>query len=220
MKTSDAKTGLLAAALLLSSPLVSAESQYPAADFEPVIITRNADLISKHDQAAKDREAAEQAKVAKRSQAAAASAASQSSSAAAEVDASQTGDASVSAKQESSMDNFPVALVVFALAGFVFWSTKRPASKAQEVRYDSASVAPAASVGGETGVAKYLKEVEASARKAAGTGVTRYLKTLEASAAPKAPETGVSKYIKSTDLSSKKAAPKTGVEKYLDNRGR
>lgn len=195
---SNTTTGLLAAALLLSSPLASAESKYPAADFEPQVITRDADLISKHDQAAKEREAAEQAKQAKRSQAVASSAVSKSSEAEADSTPASSAEPAVTTEGGSSMDNFPVALIVFALAGLVFWSTKRP--KGQEVRYSAAPVAPAGTVGGETGVAKYLKELEASARKAAGTGVARYLKNLEANAAPKTPETGVAKYIKSNRL--------------------
>lgn len=206
-------TGLLAA-LLLASPLAFAESQYPAADFEPVIISRDADLISKHDQAAKDREAAEQAKQAKRNQAVVAQSSAPLSAPA--TDESPSTDNTPSATQsESSMDNLPVALIVFALAGFVFWSTKRPATKAQSIQYDSVPVASAPT--GDTGVAKYLKELEAAARKAAGTGVTRYLKNLEASTAPKVIETGVAKYIKSTDMDSKKAS-QTGVEKYLNSR--
>ncbi len=218
MKTSNTTTGLLAA-LLMASPLASAESQYPAANFEPVIISRDADLIAKHGQAAKDRAVAEQAKLAKRNQAVvtpvATDQAPEATRAAADIESPKS-DNNPSNQKESSMENFPIALVVFALAGFVFWSTKRPGAKVQEVRYDTAVVSTGSA--GETGVAKYLNELEASARKAAGTGVTRYLKSLEVTTI-KAAETGVAKYIKNADLSSKKAA-ETGVERYLNSRGR
>jgi hypothetical protein len=207
VKTSNTTTGLIAA-LLLASPLASAESQYPAANFEPVIITRDADLIAKHGQAAKDREQAEQAKLAKRNQAATASASPESSEVAqpsGDAGAENSGNGAA-AQKESSMENFPIALVVFALAGFVFWSTKRPGGKTQEIRYESAAAATGGAAG-NTGVAKYLKELELAARKAAGTGVAKYLKGLEASSAKPA-----------NVPSDNKAA--TGVEKYLSSQGR
>ena len=40
-------------ALMVASPLVGAESQYPAADFQPEIIKQDAELIKQHAEAAK-----------------------------------------------------------------------------------------------------------------------------------------------------------------------
>jgi len=210
VKTSNSTTGLFAA-LLLASPLAAAEPQYPAADFEPVIISRDADLIAKHSQDSKERELAEQAKLAKRSQVASTSVSAAQPSKVAQAASLSEGAASnsPSIQKESSMENFPIALVVFALAGFVFWSTKRPGAKAQKAGYEPAVVS--SGVVGGTGVAKYLSDLDLSARKAAGTSVARYLKVVEATA-QQASETGVAKYIKTADLSPKKGV-ETGVEK-------
>ena len=49
-----------------------------------------------------------------------------------------------------------------------------------------------------SGVAKYLKNLEASEKKAVETGVARYIKDLEAST-KKSSETGVARYIKARD---------------------
>lgn len=213
MKLSDTTTISLVA-LLLASPLASAEPQYPAANFEPIIITQDADLIAKHGQAAAEREAAGQAKLAKRNQAAATETAAKSAEVSNNDEVSSSNDNSSSQKESSSMENFPIALVVLALAGFVFWSTKRPSSssKAENLSYPASSLGAASG----TGVAKYVKEIELSAKKAAGTGVTQYLRALEA-VSQKVSETRVDKYIKGADLSSKKSV-ETGVEKYLKSK--
>lgn len=213
MKLSDTTTIFLVA-LLLASPLASAEPQYPAANFQPIIITQDADLIAKHGQAAAEREAAGQAKLAKRNQSAVTETAAKPAEVSGNDEVSSSNGNFSSQKESSSMENFPIALVVLALAGFVFWSTKRPSSnsKAENIFYPASSLGSASG----TGVAKYVKEIELSAKKAAGTGVTQYLRALE-SVSQKVSETRVDKYIKGADLSSKKPT-ETGVEKYLKSK--
>jgi hypothetical protein len=77
------------------------------------------------------------------------------------------------------MENYPAGLIVLALAGLIFRSAGRSERGARKTRSDSAGL----SVGtpAETGVARYLKNLDAPARPAA-TGVARYLKNLDASA--------------------------------------
>jgi hypothetical protein len=183
----------LCAALLLASPMVGADSRYPAADFQPVIISQDADLIAKHSEAAKSR-ASESLKP---SQAAtSAVSAKQSNESAAETKPEQP----VNNKEEASMENYPIALIILALAGFIFWNSKRSGSSSTTVK-DGSPVLLSGTVGGETGVAKYLKSISESAAKV--TGVAKYLTNLEAEAKEKA--------------AVAKEASKTGVQKYLDN---
>ncbi|MGZ8216076.1 hypothetical protein [Methylomagnum sp.] len=185
----------LCVALLLASPMVGADPQYPAADFQPVIISQDADLIAKHSQAASAR-----ASESPKSTQAATSvvSANQSNPSAAETKPEQP----INNKEEASMENYPIALVILALAGFIFWSTKRSGSASQSVK-EEASALLSGTVGGETGVAKYLRSVSESAIKV--TGVSKYLTILEAEAKEKAVVA--------------KEASKTGVEKYLDSVG-
>lgn len=49
-----------------------------------------------------------------------------------------------------------------------------------------------------SGVARYLKSLEASEKKAIETGVARYIRDLEAST-KKTSETGVARYLKARD---------------------
>lgn len=182
----------LCAALLLASPMVGADPRYPAADFQPVIISQDAELIAKHSQAAK----AVQGESSKLSQVATSAVVSQ------QTNAESKPEQPLSKKEEASMENYPIALVILALAGFIFWSTKRPGAKSQIAE----QVAPRVfegTAGGETGVAKYLKSVSESA--VIVTGVAKYLINMEAEAKEKAAEA--------------KKASKTGVEKYLDGLG-
>jgi hypothetical protein len=224
VKKNDLTKGIIAA-LLLASPMAWAESQYPAADFEPKIISQDADLIAKHNQAAKERAATEQAGArannsAKQSQ--------PSTTAPASTEQSKP-DAAVATSD--STGNFPVILIVLALGGLVFWTTKRSGSTAQEAQSAYTGLSGSTAPAGETGVAKYLKSLPASARgetgvakylkslpvsaKAAETGVAKYLKNLPASAKATVAETGVAKYLKSLPASAKATVAETGVAKYL-----
>lgn len=180
-------TKAVLAALLLASPLARADSEYPAANFEPVVISQDADLIAKHAAAAKERAAAVQAMQAKQ--------ASESSTASASVDQPNTGV--VAPKAENPLaENFPIALIVLGLVGFIFWSNRKSGTTVQAAQ--PKVVAPVSGgATGETGVAKYLKNLSASAAPAvAETGVAKYLKNVAASVKPAVAETGVAKYLK------------------------
>jgi hypothetical protein len=176
-------------ALLLASPMAWAESQYPAADFEPVILFQDADLIAKHGEAAKERERA----LAEQARAEASRLAEPSQPATPSASAGQAGPAAGIKSGNFLTENYPILLIALALAGFVFWSSRRPAAKAPEIRYEPPGITGRATA--ETGVARYLKSLPAKA-PAAETGVSRYLKSLPASAKAAAAETGVARYIK------------------------
>jgi hypothetical protein len=180
-------TNAFLTALLLASPMAWAESQYPAADFEPVILFQDADLIAKHGEAAKERERAlaEQA----RAEASRLAELSQPTT----PSAGEAGPAAGIKSGNFLTENYPILLIALALAGFVFWSSRRPAAKAPEIRYEPPGITGRATA--ETGVARYLKSLPAKA-PAAETGVSRYLKSLPASAKAAAAETGVARYIK------------------------
>jgi hypothetical protein len=209
VKANNLTRGLFAA-LLLASPLALAETQYPAANFEPVIITQDADLIAKHGQAAKVRAAAEQAKAGASSGPTATPTVSTQQ---AKADSAESKpEPSITKKEESSMELFPIVLVVLALGGLVFWNSKKSKPAEQEI---TAAPAPAFQASaGETGVARYLKSLPETV-KVAETGVAKYLKSLppKVEAAPAPAETGVAKYLKS--LPPKAVSGETGVAKYL-----
>jgi hypothetical protein len=94
-------------------------------------------------------------------------------------------------------DNYPVGLIVLALAGWVFRNTRRPARATPEIRADAAG-SPA---GAATGVARYLDRLGAApGGTAARTGVARYLDRLPSAPDRRtAPETGVARYLKNRD---------------------
>ncbi|BBA33098.1 putative uncharacterized protein [Methylocaldum marinum] len=196
MKKHDLTKAILTA-LLLASPLAKADSEYPAADFEPVIITQDSALITEHEKTSETRTA----EAVKAVQAKEESASSPASSA----NVSSADDSSSSepaAKAENPLtENLPIGLIVLGLAGFVVWSSRQSGSKTQ-----SAAPAPvAAAASGETGVAKYLKNIsEPTQTAAAETGVAKYLKSLpEAAAKPAEPATGVAKYLKKLEETAK-----------------
>lgn len=203
--TKNKLTPSLCLALVLASPMAGAEAQYPAANFEPTIIFQDADLIVKHTQAAKERALTkpQPTPIAKQQQVISPPAVAEQTN----VDFGISPEKAQSKQEDSIMENFPIVLIILALAGFVFWSAKRSGSKAATPASPSpASIATGTT--GETGVAKYLKAAEEAARKAAGTGVDKYLKSLAGSVqskvsapaqaqVPSAPETGVARYLRS-----------------------
>lgn len=161
-------TGLLTA-LLLASAMAGAETQ-KAVNFEPVIIYQDTDYIAKHSRA----------KI------------SSAPTAQARLEAVETKSKNSAQPDDSLAQNYWLGLVVLALGGLIFWSSSRPGSQVQEIRYDSTVILRGSAT--ETGVAKYLKSLDISAKGAAAvTGVARYLKNQELSAAV----TGVARYLKS-----------------------
>jgi hypothetical protein len=205
VKKNELLRGLFAT-LLLMSPLAGAESQYPAADFEPVIISQDADLIAKHSQAAKERESAKPTVV------------SPVAGSKPDVAAEPAKTAAEGARESLLSGNYPILAIVLALAGFVFWSTKRSGTQVQPQQAGNHAPAQSQGPAGETGVARYLKNLPPRVA-AAETGVAKYLKNLPDSAStarPAAAETGVARYVKGLPESSKPAS-ETGVAKYLKN---
>ncbi len=137
------------------------------------------------------------------------------------------------------IDNLPVMLILFGLAGFTFWfgRSKTRGYDAQASAAAPVVVAPPPAAAGETGVARYLKslpEPAAPAPKAveatpSETGVARYLKTLPEPPVvtgvtrylrdlpPPPVLTGVAKYLKEIATETAASVPETGVAKYLKN---
>ncbi|CAI8757488.1 hypothetical protein [Methylocaldum szegediense] len=197
MKKHDLTKAVLAA-LLLASPLAKAESEYPAADFEPVVIIQDVDLIAEHEKAAKERVATLQAQAKQE-------ATSSTSAAASSADQPSSAPASAAAKAENPLaENYPIALIVLGLIGFMFWSNRQAGSKREAAVPQSVAPVSQGAQGGETGVARYLKNLsEPSKAGAAETGVARYLKNLSATPTSSARLTGVAKYLKNLESSAR-----------------
>ena len=197
-------------ALLAASPLVGAETQYPAADFQPEIIKQDAELIAKHAEAAKAA-----ASTPSQSQAAPATPVSSTPAAKAEPVADSAPVAAAPKSEESS--SLPVILALVAAAGAGFWFLRKPKAGAPVgTRVAPATVAAPPAGNGETGVARYLKSLPES-NGAKETGVARYIKALPAEA-PSKSATGVAKYINALPEAAK-APAETGVAKYLKSQG-
>ena len=190
-------------ALLVASPLVGAETQYPAADFQPEIIKQDAELISKHAEAGKTQ------------------AASDTKPAAATVSKSESKTEATpapvaSAKKTEEDSNLPMILGAALAAAAAFWFLRRGKSAPADASYVAS--APAAKTG-TTGVERYVSNQAASIDSNA-TGVARYVASM-AESAPAKPQTGVAKYVVSLAATESTAGSSTkqptGVEKYVAN---
>jgi hypothetical protein len=162
-------TKFLLAALLVASPLAGAESQYPAAGFQPTVLFQDADYIAKHGK----------------------SITTEAAPAGAEV-------APAGAKSENPLtENLPILVVVLALVGWAFFSAKKAGSKAQAIQSRATAFVATGETAAETGVARYMKNLDISAGGAAAeTGVARYVKNLEQSGTATRAETGVARYVR------------------------
>jgi len=200
-------------ALLVASPLVGAETQYPAADFQPEIIKQDAELIAKHAEAAK----AAAASTPSQSQSAPATVAASTPAAIAAPEVAATAVAAAPKAEESSNLTVILALGAAAVAGFWFFRKPKSCAPAGTGVASSKVTAPPAG-NGETGVARYLKSLPET-NGAKETGVARYLKTLPTEApTPSKSVTGVEKYISALPEPAK-APRETGVAKYLKSQG-
>ncbi|MDO9105497.1 MAG: hypothetical protein Q7U57_11100 [Methylovulum sp.] len=218
-------TNSLFAVLLLSSPLVGAESKYPAADFQPQVVFQDNDYIEKNGKpqanaTSKQSESnvTESSDVDPKYPAAnfqpqvvysdsnykhgssSTSVASDKSDKVVENSLSET-----AAKKEESTPNYLIGLVALALVGFFLAKNQ---FKCAVKKAENKAPAQLRNTYGLTGVARYLN-------KSSGTGVSRYLDKQVKSATS---ATGVAKYMAKQALSAKSAAA-TGVEKYMRNRG-
>ena len=220
MKINNLTNGLVAT-LLLASPIVGAETEYPASDFKPKVIYQDtgssqnkpasATVSTKSAGADSRYPAADfEPKVLYKDTDYKPGKSTGTSSVSEQVAA---GDVAVTAKvEEESMLTYLLGLAVFAVAGYIFLG-KRDTPKAK------VSDAPvySAHVSGLSGVARYLRKHNMSAV----TGVAKYLERQVASAKETAAASGVEKYLERQARSVKEKAAQagTGVEKYMRNRG-
>jgi hypothetical protein len=215
------------ALLLLASTAVSADEQYPAADFQPEVLYQDSDYIAKNSPSASTSKATASNAAASKEVDSKYPAANfepevlyhdpnykPTESAKTTVSKQAVGTESVESqsvapaavkKEESSMSSYLIGLVVLALAGFYFFKTRSTAPAQKK------ATAPAKASYTLTGVAKYLNKVS-------GTGVSRYLEKQVKSASATA-TTGVAKYMAKQAASPKATKAATGVEKYMRDRG-
>jgi hypothetical protein len=221
------------AALLLASTVASADQQYPAADFQPEVLYQDSDYIAKNSPStAKAKAPASPAKttseivesneVDSRYPAAnfqpevlytdpnykhnepVKTTVSKEEAGSKPVE-SQSASATAVSKEESSMQNYLIGLVILAVVGFYFFKKQGTTTVKKK------APSPARTSSALTGVSKYLNKVS-------GTGVSRYLEKHVKS--PTA-TTGVAKYMAKKAVSAKTTAAQaaTGVEKYMRDRG-
>lgn len=215
------------AALLLTSPLVSAESDYPAADFQPKVLFNDSDY--QHNQSKGTTSSGNQNRTKadpnypaatfepkvlykddsyKPSKSIARASTSRPSVSTNQQTASSATEESAS---DDSMQTYLIGLVVLALVGgliFKKYSAAKPPARRPRPR---AAVSAANDSGALTGVARYLNE-----KMPAITGVAKYLESREGT-----PTSGVAKYVAKQVIKNRKTAASkvTGVEKYLRERG-
>lgn len=218
------------AVLLAASFTAGAETKYPAAEFQPKVLYKDADY--KHAEstgstAASAEQAKPKAKVVDPNYPAAdyqpkvlykdenykPSQATPTTSASSDFESSDVSvaESAGTEKEESNLTSL-IGLAVLALGGFFFFSKK---SKPQAVpRPSESSIYAAAASTGSTGVEKYLASLPQAAK---ATGVEKYLENQ----AKQQPISGVAKYVAKQIIKDREAAAAkvTGVEKYLRSKG-
>ncbi|MGR9013970.1 MAG: hypothetical protein ACU83U_10035 [Gammaproteobacteria bacterium] len=221
MKINNLTNGLVAT-LLLASPIVGAETQYPAADFKPKVIYQDIDSSQSKSVSTKPEKSAAvdsrypaadfEPKVlykdADYKQSTFTGSSSKSERATATSDVAVSG---VEETEEQSMLSYLLGLAVFAVAGYAFLRKREPKEKAKSTQVYSGHIS------GLSGVARYMRKHNMSAV----TGVARYLESQVVSAKDAAVASGVEKYLEKQAKSAKEKAAQagTGVEKYMRNRG-
>lgn len=226
MKRNELTKGVMAA-LMLTSSLAMAGSDYPAADYQPKVLYSNpeyndskaapaATAAPAAKPAAKEVEADPafpatnfQPKVlysdAEYKHSAAAPSAAKSSSSSVSTTSVEAAVDVIQTEKAASSDFSYIGLVLLAVAGFFIYNKKSPKS----VKASSASDYQVTS--GATGVEKYLEKMGANK-----TGVAKYLEKQDSN-----PATGVAKYMAKQIVRDREAAAAkaTGVEKYLRDKG-
>lgn len=236
------------AMLLLSSSLAIAETEYPATNFEPTVLFHDEDANSKakankpntasasqeasstSQEAAKPASSAATTSVAKEESKSASSAATATSTSSAPASSSAS---SSTAEGDSNLVSIFLGLIAAGAVGFFLKNQARVSNRDSGSASNESGFKPDSS--GLSGVARYLKNIEA----AKGTGVARYIdkqKAIDEAKAAAAAEaakiaaesTGVAKYIKQNANAPKKAEAavvtqasddgETGVARYLRNR--
>ncbi|MGZ8094769.1 MAG: hypothetical protein ACXWUD_00855 [Methylosarcina sp.] len=209
------------AVFLLASSMASADTNYPASDFQPKVVYQDPDYKPAQTTAetspvtdSKYPAANFQPKVLyndpsyqhSQSSTAAGTGALQKS-----VSESTSAAPADAEKKEESSSNYLIGLVVLALVGVVLFR-KKSSSETRETKAGHGAGSGGSS--GMTGVAKYVNRIS-------GTGVSRYLEKQVKSATASSAATGVAKYmVKQAETAKTEATEaKTGVEKYMRNRG-
>ncbi len=226
MKNNNVKKGIFTA-LLLASPFVTAGVKYPAADFQPKVVYQDKDYqhegsssavssasfgettkadsnypaatfkpeVLYHDKGYKHSASIEKAKSIPLAM---------WTEKVEEVAEAEQASADATTNDDSAMNPL-FAIVILAVAGFLF---RQKSSGGSAKKSKGASVA---SVGGLTGVAKYL---QSKAPKL--SGVAKYLEANQPT-----PKSGVAKYVAKRVVAAKKAAAEnvSSVEKYVRRQG-
>ena len=217
-------TNGLVATLLLASPMVGAETEYPAADFKPKVIYQDVDSSKSASAPAKQAKSVEATEADSKYPATnfepkvlykdadykpskftgTPSTPEQAKAADVEVTTAAKGE-------EESMMSYLLGLIVFAVAGYIFLSKREPKAKV------SKSPVYTSHASGLSGVARYLRKHN----MVAATGVARYLESHAETEKEKVATSGVEKYLEKQAKSAKEATAQagTGVEKYMRNRG-
>ncbi len=224
MKINNLTNGLVAT-LLLASPIVGAETEYPASDFKPKVIyqdtgssqgkSASATASTKQEKSvdvdSKYPAADFEPKVLYKDADYKPSKFTGTSSTSERTMAGDTGISTAVKVEEESMMSYLLGLVVFAVAGYIFLGKRESKAKV------SKSPVYSGHVSGLSGVARYLRKHN----MAAATGVARYLESRVVSEKEKATASGVEKYLEKQARSAKETAAQagTGVEKYMRNRG-
>lgn len=219
-------TKVVLAALVFASSAVMAESDYPAADFQPkVIFSDNSapqNTAKSKAAAVKETEVDENFPAANyqpkvlfsdadyKHSSAAPSVSGSSKSTGSETSASAAVEV-IQSEKEASSDFSYIGLIAIAIAGFFVYSKKTggmSVSKSTSNKKSMPENSYVASADGSTGVEKYLEKVGINK-----TGVAKYLeKQVETY-----PSTGVAKYMAKQIVKDRAVAASkvTGVEKYL-----
>ncbi len=221
--------------LALASPLVEAEPDYPAADFQPKVLYKDSDYKSSDSKSKTSVSEKSSASAKDDSQYPATNfepkvlykdenytpsktAPSPSvSSSSREVQASSNNSSELSSQVTEelktgagSKPNLLIALAVLGIVGFVFFRKRSQVTPNKASSKGGGTSYKNAT--GVTGVSKYLNRVS-------GTGVARYIDKRVKSATA---ATGVSKYVAKQVLTAKTpekvTASSTGVEKYMNKR--
>jgi len=217
-------TNGLVATLLLASPIVGAETEYPAADFKPKVIYQDVDSSKSASAPTKQAKSVESTEADSKYPAAnfepkvlykdadykpSKSTPTSSTSERATADEVAVSEA-VKGKEESMM-TYLLGLVAFAVAGYLFFTKRETKPKA------SGSRAYASHASGLSGVARYLRKHNMGA----ATGVARYLESQVVSKKSSAVTSSVEKYLEKQAKSAKEKSAQagTGVEKYMRDRG-
>jgi len=216
------------AAMLLASPIVGAESKYPAADFKPTVVYKDESYKptqSKSSNVAKQNAESDpnypaanfQPKVVfKDDSYTPGKSTSAAKSTARPMQTTNSGQnasekpAAVNSQGAESDSDYSLILVVLVIAGLIYFFNKKGVQSGGQGGAESAKYTRKS--GTLTGVSRYLQDKEGGAV----SGVAKYLEKQAQTSG-----TGVAKYLAKQAVSARKSANAqlSGVEKYLRDKG-